>query len=127
MMTEKDGIDATGRRYVDHTYRDLSRYIESGGKICPHKKSDTNFPAKLHMMLSGPDNSHIITWMPHGRAWRILSKDLLVSTAAPVHFGQTKFESFTRQLSGWGFKRLHRRGADFGCYYHQAFLRGIPK
>ena len=49
-----------------------------------------------------------------------------MSTVIPAYFGQTKFESFTRQLNGWGFKRLHRPGADFGCYYQQCFLRGLP-
>ena len=63
---------------------------------------------------------------PHGRAFKIRNKDLLTSRAVPGYFGQTKFESFTRQLSGWGFKRLHRLGPDKGCYYHECFLRGLP-
>lgn len=45
---------------------------------------------------------------------------------APVYFSQTKFASFTRQLSFWGFKQLHRPGPDAGCYYHEKFLRGLP-
>ncbi|KAL7524841.1 hypothetical protein ACHAXR_000739, partial [Thalassiosira sp. AJA248-18] len=76
-------------------------------------------------MLSEPHFSHIITWMPHGGAFKILSKELLV--AIPGYFSLTKFESFTRQLSIWGYKRLYRRGADYGCYYHESFLRGIPQ
>mmetsp|Transcript_32070 Transcript_32070/g.59228 ORF Transcript_32070/g.59228 Transcript_32070/m.59228 type:complete len:414 (+) Transcript_32070:597-1838(+) len=50
-----------------------------------------------------------------------------MSTAVPAFFVQTKFQSFTRQLNGWGFKRLHQTGADFSCYYHECFLRGIPQ
>lgn len=49
-----------------------------------------------------------------------------MSTAIPTYFGQSRFESFTRQLSSWGFKRLHQSGPDYGCYYHQCFLRGLP-
>ncbi|KAL7527821.1 hypothetical protein ACHAXR_004014, partial [Thalassiosira sp. AJA248-18] len=64
---------------------------------------------------------------PHGRTWKILDKELLVTEAIPSYFSLTKFESFTRQLSGWGFKRLHRQGPDVDCYYHESFLRGIPK
>eukprot|EP00571_Detonula_confervacea_P008907 CAMPEP_0172328224 /NCGR_PEP_ID=MMETSP1058-20130122/60241_1 /TAXON_ID=83371 /ORGANISM="Detonula confervacea, Strain CCMP 353" /LENGTH=477 /DNA_ID=CAMNT_0013045327 /DNA_START=79 /DNA_END=1512 /DNA_ORIENTATION=+ len=112
--------------FVDHTYRDFSRYIEGGGQVVKHKKSGANFPAKLHQMLSDPQFLHIIMWMPHGRAWKIVDKDLLMSIAVPKYFVQTKFESFTRQLSGWGFKRLHRSGPDFGCYYSECFLRGAP-
>ena len=45
------------------TYRDFSTYIEQGGTIEKHKKSDRNFPARLHAMLSDEQYSHIITWM----------------------------------------------------------------
>lgn len=66
-------------------------------------------------------------YQPHGRSFKILEKKLLVvSSAAHEYFGLTKYESFTRQLSGWGFKRLHRPGSDFGSYYHPVFLRGLP-
>ena len=50
-------------RYADHTYCDFSTYIEKGGKIERHKKSDRNFPARLHAMLSDERYSHIISWM----------------------------------------------------------------
>ncbi|KAL9178689.1 hypothetical protein ACHAXT_003820 [Thalassiosira profunda] len=62
-----------------------------------------------------------------GRAFRILDKGRLMSEAVPDYFTQKRFASFTRQLSGWGFKRLHRPGQDYGCYYHELFLRGLPK
>jgi len=44
----------------------------------------------------------------------------------PTFFALRKFESFTRQLNGWGFKRLHQAGNDFSAYYHECFLRGRP-
>ncbi len=50
-------------KYVDHTYRDLSRYIDNGGQLIKHKKSEANFPCKLHKMLSNPSHSDAITWM----------------------------------------------------------------
>lgn len=46
---------------------------------------------------------------------------------AAVYFNQTKFPSFSRQLSNWGFKRLRQSGPDSGCYYHEKFLRGLPR
>jgi hypothetical protein len=57
----------------------------------------------------------------------VLDKKLLVEEAIPKYFGQTKYASFTRQLSGWGFRRLNQTGRDFGCYYHECFLRGQPR
>ena len=50
-------------KYVDHTYRDYSRYVEEGGELIKHKKSGNNFPARLHAMLSNEENSDAITWM----------------------------------------------------------------
>lgn len=111
-------------RRVDHTYRNYSNFPLDGrlaGKKAPNK-----FPCKLHQILSIPEYSHIISWMPHGRAWKIHNKDLLMREIVPKYFVQSKFESFTRQLNGWGFKRLHQSGNDFNAYYHECFLRGIP-
>lgn len=114
-------------RFTDHTYHDFSTYIKNGGRIEKHKKCDRNFPARLHAILADDQFSHIIAWMPHGRAWKVLNKKLLMEEVVPEYFGQSKYASFTRQLSGWGFKRLHQTGRDFGCYYHECFLQGHPK
>jgi hypothetical protein len=65
--------------------------------------------------------------MPHGRAWKIHNKDLLVSEVVPKYFIQSKYQSFARQLNGWGFKRLQQAGNDFNAYYHKSFLRGMPQ
>jgi len=92
-------------RFADHTYRNFSNWIKDGNRIEKHKKSDRNFPARLHAILSDEKYSHIISWMPHGRAWKVTNKELLVEEVIPKFFGQTKYASFTRQLSGWGFKR----------------------
>ncbi|EJK74037.1 hypothetical protein THAOC_04313 [Thalassiosira oceanica] len=49
---------ATNRlRYVDHTYRDFSHYIEEGGELVKHKKCTNNFPARLHRMLENEEHS----------------------------------------------------------------------
>eukprot|EP00984_Skeletonema_dohrnii_P002426 scaffold835_cov72-Skeletonema_dohrnii-CCMP3373.AAC.3 len=50
-------------RYADHTYHDFSTYIKDGGRIEKHKKSDRNFPARLHAILSDEQYSNIISWM----------------------------------------------------------------
>ena len=65
-MTDEGVHDDDGdtRRYVDHAYHDFSRYtIEQGGEIPKHKKSGSNFTARLYHMLANPNNSHIIAWM----------------------------------------------------------------
>ena len=57
------GVMDETRRFTDHTYHDFSNYIKEGGKLKKHKKSESNFPARLHAMLSDEQYSHIITWM----------------------------------------------------------------
>ena len=52
-------------------------------------------------------------------AWKILNKAILVDEVIPKYFVQSKFESFTRQVCGWGFKRLYQTGPDHRCYYHE--------
>ena len=126
-LEETMPLDDMFPRFVDHTYREFSNYIEKGGKIEKHKKSESNFPARLHEILSDEQYSHLISWMPHGRAWKVINKELLTEEVIPKFFGQSKYASFNRQLSGWGFKRLQRVGPDFGCYYHECFLRGKPE
>lgn len=101
-------------RYVDHTYRDFSCYIDDGGELVKHKKCDRNFPAKVHQMLSDERHYGAITWMPHGRAFKVLDKDLLISSALPEYITCKKYESFTRQLNAWGFKRLYQSGPGEG-------------
>jgi len=120
-------ITSEGRIFVDHNYHDFSDYLGEQGNILKRKKACTTFPEKLHKMLSNPQFSHIIAWMPHGRAFKILNKKLLMEEAAPTYFYQSKFQSFTRQLNGWGFKRLYKSGANFGCYYHECFLFNLPE
>jgi len=107
-------------RVVDHTYHDYSNY--------PFQDpvSKKSFPKKLHEILSNPEFEHIISWMPHGRAWNIHNRDLFQTEVAPRYFHQEKFASFTRQVTGWGFKRLTKQGTDFNAYYHQCFLRERP-
>lgn len=113
-------------KYVDHTYHDFSHYIEEGGALTKHKKSHDNFPARLHKMVSG-GHDDVITWMPHGRAWKIIDRERLISDVIGNYYSCKKYESFTRQLNGWGFKRLHQKGPDHGCYYHECFLRTLPQ
>ena len=63
IMSGGSGGGSRSPRFVDHTYRDFSRYLEHGRHLDRHKKVEANFPAKLHQMLSDPHFEHIIVWM----------------------------------------------------------------
>ena len=62
-MTEEVTVNNTLPRFNDHTYHDFSTYIKDGGRIEKHKKSDRNFPARLHAIMSDEKYSNIISWM----------------------------------------------------------------
>ena len=66
-LTGKPGTEA----YSSGAYRDYSNYLQNGGELIKHKKSDRNFPVKLHRIVSDPSNSLVITWMVSGlQEWR---------------------------------------------------------
>lgn len=54
-------------RRTDHTYHDYATHTPSPYDYPVTKKSTSNFPAKLHRMISDPTNSQAIQWQPHGR------------------------------------------------------------
>jgi hypothetical protein len=54
-------------RRTDHTYSDYATQTPSPHECPITKKSHSNFPAKLHRIISNPANSQIITWQSHGR------------------------------------------------------------
>ncbi|KAL7450241.1 hypothetical protein ACHAWC_002193 [Mediolabrus comicus] len=78
-------------------------------------------------MLCDPDLVTCITWMPHGRSWKILNRDLFSRYALPKYFGHTNHASFIRIVNAWGFRRIIQPGPDRDTYYHELFLRSKPK
>ncbi len=82
-----------------------------------------SFPAKLHAILERSDIADIVSWMPHGRAWRVHKPKAFESKVIPMFFVQCKYSSFIRQANGWGFRRI-TKGLDRNAYYHEFFLRG---
>jgi len=89
-------------------------------KDSPTMKEPT-FPVKLHMILSNPKFSDIISWLPHGRSWRIHNQKEFENKVIPVYFSHGRYSSFARQISGWNFKRV-TAGVDFNSYYHEVSL-----
>jgi len=102
------------------TINDASSWINK--EIVPKEEP---FPVKLHMMLSELENQEIICWMAHGRAWKILQTKKFEEKILPRYFRHGRYASFYRQVNGWGFSRI-KRGMDYGAYYHELFLRGMP-
>jgi HSF-type DNA-binding len=100
------------------TYRDFSR-VPPSKPLSKRRGKIPTFPMKLHMMLSTPEFSHIITWLPHGRSWRILNQADFEEQVIPLFFRHGRYSSFARQVNGWGFRRI-TQGDDWNSYYHEA-------
>ena len=69
------------------------------------------------------DFHHIVSWMPHGKAFRVHKTHEFAKTIMPRYFKQTQYKSFQRQLHIYGFHRI-TQGVDKGAYYHDMFIRG---
>eukprot|EP00957_Ditylum_brightwellii_P210571 15365123-Ditylum_brightwellii.AAC.1 len=76
------------------------------------------FPLKLMRVLSMEEYSDVITWLPDGRAFVIISPSKLVSIVIPLFFKRAKYSSFLRKLVRWGFQR-NRSGKDIGSFCHK--------
>jgi hypothetical protein len=78
----------------------------------------SSFPKTLYDILSRDDIADIISWCPHGRAWRVHNPKALEYRVLGQHFRHSKFLSFARQVNGWGFRRI-TQGKDRQAYYHE--------
>lgn len=85
------------------------------------------FPTKLYKILRISNDggySHIISWLPHGRAFKIHSENLFEKHIMKKYFYQSKIDSFKHQLYSYGFKKIGQRFIDCGGYCHELFIRG---
>lgn len=116
-----------------YSYKDYSRCppdrnesaLESLASHSDSSIKNQRLPTKLNAMLSDPNCAHIICWMPHGRAWRILKPKTFVSDVLPKYFESCNYGSFVRLVNAWGFRRFSS-GPDRHAYYHELFLRNLP-
>jgi len=82
-------------------------------------------PVKLVAILNDQASQDIVSWLPHGRAWKIQNTYLFVNQVLPNYFEKPNYNSFIRLTNAWGFRRI-TRGVDKDAYYHELFLRGLP-
>jgi hypothetical protein len=72
------------------------------------------------------DNSTSVSWLSHGRAFKITKKEQFTQSVLPRYFKAKKFTYFSDVLRIWGFVRL--KGKEHkGAYYHRFFVRGRPE
>jgi hypothetical protein len=85
-----------------------------------------NFPEKIMRILSFSEFAHVIRWNPEGTEFCIFPQSFSETVLEP-HFQGTKFQSFTRKLNRFGFKRIldeDRYPKGTFAYHHDCFQRG---
>lgn len=60
--------------------------------------SSTSFPVKLYKILCDPKYHDVVTWLPHGRAWRVLKPKSFEQDVIPKFFRSDRYASFMRQV-----------------------------
>ncbi len=100
-------------------YRDYSNIFPSGeDDVMDTTVRVQKLPVKLNALLSDPTTQLIVSWLPHGRAWKVHNTYVFEEQVIPTYFDATKYNSFVRLVNAWGFRRLTKR-ADKGSYYHE--------
>ena len=65
---------------------------------CVDRTTSRIFPVILHQILSSPEYSELIAWLPHGRSWCILKPKAFEQEVIPHFFRHSKYSSFMRQV-----------------------------
>jgi len=86
---------------ANDTYRDFSKVGDDGSEFSPNNPpgKEPPFPVKLHRILTNPEYSDVISWLPHGRSWRVLKPKAFEEKVIPLYFRHAKYASFMRQVS----------------------------
>jgi len=113
------------REYVDHSYNDFSCVPAEPDDTFPSQIDEMTFAQKVHHMLSQVKYQRWISWLPHGRAFKVHVPAVFEKEALPKYFGHKRYSSFLRQLNNHGFKHIVK-GSERNSYYHECMLRGMP-
>eukprot|EP00934_Nitzschia_sp_Nitz4_P001035 Nitzschia sp. Nitz4//scaffold6_size259037//139739//140719//NITZ4_001083-RA/size259037-processed-gene-0.21-mRNA-1//1//CDS//3329556920//1035//frame0 len=85
------------------------------------------FPCKVYEMLEDADSkgfSDVVAWNKEGNGFMVHNKDRFTKEIVPKYYNQTRYKSFQRQLSLYGFQRT-TTGSNKGLRYHEKLQRGM--
>lgn len=98
------------------------------GDIASLETGYMSFPEKIMMLLNKTIAIDAMWWLSDGDAFCILPIPF-TEKVLDKHFQGTKFESFTRKLNRWGFKRVAGEGIPSNAiaFYHNLFHKDKPE
>ncbi len=122
---EKPTISSNGKKmrpfpyffYTDYSYI-VGNMLRSGNGVEPDLQERAThqpltrpskpalFPVILHAILVRDDLTDIITWMPHGRAFKIINIREFELRVLPVYFSSSRVSSFFQDCWEWGFHKV---------------------
>mmetsp|Transcript_14739 Transcript_14739/g.28004 ORF Transcript_14739/g.28004 Transcript_14739/m.28004 type:complete len:314 (+) Transcript_14739:58-999(+) len=115
----------TPRGIMNHSYRDFSKVPPQKGYEHPKEIKDMTFSQKVHDILSTEEYEKWISWMPHGRSFKIHVPVMFESQVCPKYFNHKRYSSFLRELNNYGFKHISK-GTDRNTYYNEFMLKDRP-
>jgi HSF-type DNA-binding len=88
-------------------------------EVKPNINPSASFPCMLHQCLHDIEAlgrrdpamqrlNEIVSWQKQGTAFRVHDKQKFEALIMPVWFIRLKYSSFVRQLSLYGFKKIHK-------------------
>jgi len=89
---------------------------------CPSK--NLKIPQQIRDILDDETNASVITWLPHGKGFRIVNRQKFIKQFTPDPW--KRYSVFTRHLVKWNFV-LIERGRDSGSFYNELFQRDQPE
>lgn len=92
----------------------------------PSRRRKPNFAEKLHLVLSSREYNHAVAWLPSGRSFCITNREEFAKQILPKFFREAKFESFSRRLKRWGFRKAYTLGLSHVIFSHDLFHRDRP-
>ena len=120
------------RKFVKHKYTDYSHEQPTqseSSKLIESFESKTRipFPLRLHralVMAEEDDYGHVLTWLEHGRAFKVFNRKVFIAEVLPKYIG-LKYDSYLRQCNLYGFRRLTKASGDLSrnAVYHELFLK----
>jgi hypothetical protein len=85
-----------------------------------------NFAVKLHSILDNRNWNKVVTWLTSGKSFCIMDREEFTRKILSKYFRETKFESFSRRVKRWGFRKVSTTGTKQDIYYHDLFQRDRP-
>ena len=92
------------------------------------EKPFLTFPERLLSIIEDERYNRALWWNPDGTAFCVIPRGF-TDYVLKNHFQGTKFESFTRKLNRWGFKRILDDffPSESVAYKHECFQKGKPE